>query len=40
MMSIPVENCYNYNDNCFLSTKSKHYNDFYRIMWHWKIKFK
>jgi len=24
---------------CFLSTKSAYYNDFWRIMWHWRFRF-
>ncbi len=26
------------NKKCFLSTKLAYYNDFWRIMWHWRLK--
>ncbi len=27
----------NIDDKCFLSSKSAYYNDFWRIMWHWRL---
>ncbi len=27
------------NKKCFLSSKSAHYNDFWRIMWHWRLEY-
>jgi len=25
------------SNECFLSTKSAYYNDFWRVMWHWRL---
>jgi len=29
---------FNIDDKCFLSSRSAYYNDFCRIMWHWRLK--